>query len=377
MTRLTRTWHLALGLACAAPLGQAVQVPAQPQIQAVLPSATIMQAEPSAPAPMRVQLMINPEITADIERLKAQVQRGATTRQATPGATGAAAEAAWWLGLIYLHGAGTSQEPAQAEQWFDTAVRLGHPLAAAGLALCAIDGCARAPSAPTARRWIAELRRTNTPRALYLEWWLESRTAPLTLTPSTEPGSIALVELPARALLTRAATLGDTQARIELGLDFAAAHRWQAALDQFRAAAPRSDTAAANLATVTGILRAQSAPSAVGTTRWQTALQAAKRQHRGEGVPANYNEAIRLYQQAESLGSEEAGRMLALIYSRPTTAGDINVEWMRQLAYLDMEKSVPTLGSPTSIRLLQRDPTPLFDLMPNAWRERFAGATPR
>jgi TPR repeat protein len=384
-----RLWALvmALCLVCTAPLCLGVEVlapapiqvgpPAAPIIAITPLSVPILRVAPSAPIGMQVQLMLDPEITADIERMKVTASRaGPDARQITPKDREAAAEAAWWLGLIYLHGAGTSLDPVQAQQWFSKAQRLGHPMAAAGLALCAIEGCSGAPSMAEARTWIAELRRTSTPRALYLEWLVESHTAPLTLKTPTEPGTSMLVELPARELLIRAATLDDPQARIELGLDFAAAQKWQAALEQFRAAAPRSGTADANAASVRDILSLKKA-APVATARWHATLLAAKRQHRSASGPANYQEALRLYQQAEAEGSVEATRMLALIFSRPAATGDIDIAWMRQLAYIDLATSTPTLGSPTSVRLLKRDPTPLFDLMPRIWRERFAGATPR
>jgi TPR repeat protein len=101
-------------------------------------------------------------------------------------------------------------------------------------------------------------------------------------------------------------------------------------------------------------------------------LAAARRSHRGEGVPANYVEAIRLYQLAKLRGSIEAQKMLALIYSRPTATGELDVAWMQQLAYLDLSGDTPRPASPAASRSLQREPSPLVDLLPPVWRERIA-----
>lgn len=43
---------------------------------------------------------------------------------------------------------------------------------------------------------------------------------------------------------------------------------------------------------------------------------------------------------------------------------------MQQLSNLDLSKDAPELGTRTSARMLQREPSPLFDLMPEVWRKR-------
>jgi TPR repeat protein len=99
-------------------------------------------------------------------------------------------------------------------------------------------------------------------------------------------------------------------------------------------------------------------------------LAQARRYHRGDGVPSNYTEAIRLYQIAAASGSRPAKRMLELIYSRPAPGGTIDVAWMRQLATMEVspEGSVLTLQAPPTPQLFVRDPTPLFVLIPQEWR---------
>lgn len=380
-------------LALAAGTAAAVDIPPTPPIQAppsaedaiqapppqgqdirLPPPSTVapVQREAEAPATLQVSPLTDPWVTAEVERLKTQAMR------VDPAARGAstarqrrdAAQAAWHLGLIYFHGAGVQQNLPQAQQWFTKAQALGHPLASAGLAMCEIDGCAGPANPLAARPWIQQLRRTSTPRALFLEWLVEYRLSPITFTPGQEPGTSATVALPARDLLTRAANAGDPHARIEIALGLAAARQWRAALTQLELAAPRSGAAAANAAVVRDILAREPSPDSGPPRQAKALLQEARRQHRGEGVTANYSEALRLYRQAEAAGSEEAGRMLALISSRPAADGGVNIEWMRQLAYVDLSQAIPTLGSPATGNRLRREPSPLFDLMPEGWRNR-------
>ena len=96
----------------------------------------------------------------------------------------------------------------------------------------------------------------------------------------------------------------------------------------------------------------------------------ALRYHRGDGVPSNYTEALRLYQVAAANGSKPAQRMLERIYSRPAADGSVDIAWMQQLANLDVTREgavLPTLSAP-SPQLFVRDPTPLYDMIPPPWR---------
>ena len=74
----------------------------------------------------------NPAIERELQRLLRQAEASRT-----PGSTLSSAQAAWQLGLIYLHGAGVRRDPAQAQRWFERAARFRRePLAQAGLAWC-------------------------------------------------------------------------------------------------------------------------------------------------------------------------------------------------------------------------------------------------
>jgi len=98
--------------------------------------------------------------------------------------------------------------------------------------------------------------------------------------------------------------------------------------------------------------------------------------HRGTGRPPDYAQALRLYQAAAAQGSASARRMLALIFSRPQPDGTINLAWMAQLAWLDTSNTLPQLQAHTLSRMMRRDPTPLFDLLPPAWQRALASSAP-
>ena len=334
------------------------------------PFISPLNVEPAGP---RLAPAGDPVTQAELARLRAVAERA-------PGTNGRgsrdAARAAWQLGLAELHGVGGPVQPREAQVWFTRALRLGEPLAAAGLAWCAIDGCG-APSDPTAaRRWIAALRPVDGPRAQYLEWLLETRLAPLQLAPGTrtpgqppqprESAAGAGTALPGRSLLVAAARGGSVHAAIELGLDSAAHRRDQEALEQFRAVAPRSQAAASNAA----IMAQRLAPPEPITTpsAGVVTFALAQRYHRGEGLPANFTEAIRLYRLAQSQGSIPARRMLELIFSRPAADGGIDIDWMQQLTLVDVTGGSPTVNPARTQTLLRRESTPLSDLLPQRWR---------
>lgn len=68
--------------------------------------------------------------------------------------------------------------------------------------------------------------------------------------------------------------------------------------------------------------------------------------------------------------------MLELIFSRPGPDGQIDIAWMQQLAYVNLSKDVVTLDSTTARQSLRREPTPLFDLLPQSLR-KYSSAAPR
>ena len=62
--------------------------------------------------------------------------------------------------------------------------------------------------------------------------------------------------------------------------------------------------------------------------------------------------------------------MLALIFSRPSPTGELDVQWMQELSHLNLSKLAPTLTTITGARMLQREPSLPFDLLPEVWRKR-------
>ena len=173
-----------------------------------------------------------------------------------------------------------------------------------------------------------------------------------------------------RDLLVSAANEGDAQARIELGLEAVTNGDLPAAKSYFQSASARSRAAAANLQLLDTPASTQVRQAAAEPAEAERLLQQAQRQHRGIGVPVNYVEALRLYQAAAAKGNAGAKRMLALIMSRPMPDGSVNIAWMSQLAYLDTANSLPQLDTRAMASMMYRDPTPLFDLLPEAWQRQ-------
>ena len=358
------------------PAVQAVPTPPQPSGQplpaAIEPSgsATAPRIQPSGSPqadPLRLPGPDDPALQAQLNKLRASAlanaRRGSSAEKA-------AARSAWLLGLLYLHGERVPVDRPQAQRWFERARALGEPRAGAGLAWCQIDGCQGPPNPAAARPWIAQVRTADPGLALLLEWWIEERLAPLQAPRPGMPQGTPPAGTDAHTLLLRrAAQAGNADAINELGLASLAAARLPEALTQFRAAADRSGAAASNARLLASRMQqASSAQPAPHTAdEW---LAQARRYHRGDGVPSNYTEAIRLYQIAAASGSRPAKRMLELIYSHPAPDGTVNVAWMRQLAVMEVtpEGAVLTMQAPPTPQLFVRDPTPLYGLVPREWR---------
>ena len=368
-----------------------VPQPTQERIDAPTSAAPRIEAAPTAapgidPRPLddRPRIVAPPVSRASlttrdtqaaqaVDRELRRLQRTAEAPRAV-GSTTASAQAASTLGLIYLHGAGVRRDTALAQSWFEKAARFGRePLAYAGLAWCYIDGCVGPPNPAGAARAIEALRQRYPARAEFLQWVLARRQTPLQV---AAPGmnQNQVLELPQRQLLERSAATGDMHANIELGMDAVSRERFDQAAQYFRRAGPNSQAAKQNLEQLAlrGSSPIQAPRSAGPSASAAEALASARKYHRGQGVPANFVEAMRFYQLAASRGSAEAQRMLALINSRPMPGGGFNPGWMQQLAYVDVGTVIPTVGVLGTTHLLHREPTPLFDLMPAFWRNQMA-----
>ena len=334
-----------------------------PEVQSQQPPQHIHPAELNAAA-LQAPSANDPAQERALQQLRAAAASTSAPRRAA--GQPSPRDAAWLLGLLALHGRAMPEDTAQARRWFERAQLLGHPQAAAGLAWCLMDGCAGPPNPIEARAWIARLHSTDPGRALYLQWRVESQLAPLQIAAA---GAYNPNNTPTRQLLLRAAQAGNAQALNELGLENVSADRLPKALAQFRAAAARSPAAAANARLLANRLQLATRPPQSHPSADQRFAQAL-RYHRGDGVPTNYTEALRLYQAAAASGSKPAQQMLARIYARPRADGTVDTGWMQQLANLDVTREgalLSTLPAP-SPQIFVRDPTPLYDLIPPPWR---------
>jgi uncharacterized protein len=288
-----------------------------------------------------------------------------------------AADAAWLLGLIYAHGAGVAPDSVQAQLWFERALARGQNLGAVGLAWCSIEGCKQAPNLALARTRISNIRTQLPARALYLEWWMLGKNAPLATSlpknsSKTNQDDDAPYRLASRPLLEQAARLGDIHALIELGLEAVALGNKAQARQWFEQASSGGSGAAAHNLLLLDQQQANS-NAAINSHVSMDApalLALAQRNHRGMGQPANYTEAIRLYRMAQAKGSTAARDMLALIFSRPTASGQLDIAWMQRIATLNLSNPSSGPASPASSQVFQRERTPLYDFLPVLWKTR-------
>lgn len=333
----------------------------------------------------------NEQITREIEQLKESALSYPKSDQERI----MAGQASCLLGLLYLHGAAVQADASRAKQWFSLCAHHGEPIASAGLAWCAFDGCQSAPNLLQAQAWTNQLSKTDPPRAAHLRWLIAMQLRPVRPNSAEGLDSLRPTEL---SLLTNSASGGNVHALIELGIIHAQSHDLMRALEFFERASLLSRIAMENASWVRKRIESQSedrlispengpslyAPpqlsSSEQTTKHspghvfsvdqgQASYLAARRSHRGDGVPLNYSEAIRLYQYADAQGNVHAKRMLSLIYSRTTPEGGFDAVWMRQLGDLDVNAPVPKQDVVLGASELRREITPLIDLLPNKWRQ--------
>ena len=330
--------------------------------------------QPSIVAPAVTEESLTARDTQQAQSVDRELRRLLRTADAprVVGSTTQSAQAAWTLGLVYLHGAGVRRDVALAQRRFEQAARFGRePWGYAGLAWCHLEGCTGPPDPAAAARAIDQLRPRHPARAHFLQWVLLNRQTPLQV---AKPGmnQDQVLELPDRQLLEKAAAAGDMHANLELGMEAVTNERFEQAERYFRLAGPQSQAAQDNLQQLAArgsspITAQQKSPLTESATE---ALTTARKYHRGQGVPSNFTEAIRFYRLADQRGSVQARRMLALIYSRPAPGGGIDPGWMQQLAKMDVGTTIPTMGVLGTTHLLHREPTPLYDLMPVFWRDQ-------
>lgn len=348
-----------------APLLPRAQPPFSPEDQGQSSTGGTSQRNERIQQLVRLAMAKPPASVAPRRAPSAQITAGRDLKAMTPG------QASWLLGLIYLHGQGVPLDTTQAEQWFKQAWDQQERIASAGLAWCALDGCSVPANPSQARKWIHVLRQLQPGRALYLDWLLARQLAPVEATTSSRSGPPQNWE----ALLGRALALRDVQAQAAMGRQLFAEDRLAAALQQFTAAAPYSPAAARNVELVKARLALESGVGMDVRTPIRPQLDPttvylqARRLHRGEGVPANYTEALRLYMLADRLGHREASKMLSLIYSRPQASGGLDIAWMQQLADMDISLPSPRMQQPSHPLVLHEDITPLMDWLPMDWRQ--------
>ena len=370
----TRSFGIVLVLAAAGVQAQDRQAPSQVLSQSLPDMVPLLDGATDKSGPElrnEANNALSPVQSQELRQLKEIANSSAQSGTANV----VAARAAWVLGLMYLHGTGVRTDVVQAHQWFEQAYDKGERMASAGLAWCALQGCISMPNVQAAKKWIAVLRAVDPARAHYLEWLSKTRLAPLPVL-SLDPSNPQAGMLGYRQLLVSAAKGGDVNAQIELGLESAALNHYDKALQYFEAAAPRSWVAADNVAIVKEQIISKHAKtgeeiqSPFPSHNAEALFKEARRYHRGEGIPVNYNEAIRLYRMAQTAGSLQAKRMLNLIYARTSPDGQLDMGWMRQLSDADVSGPTPQMGRSAGPKLLHREPTPLYDLLPKLWKTK-------
>ncbi len=319
-----------------------------------------------SPQEMNMNGRLDGQTQIELNQLQAQAN-GPTS---SPAQKARAGQAAWILGLIHLHGAGVPLNPAQAKQWFLRSAEYGHPMARAGLSWCAYDGCQTYPDFAEALTQAQSLMSVDRARALYMMWLIEEKMRPL-----HEVNPSVANEAPAAPspLLQQAADGGNVHAMLEVGIFWVQKKVYSNALVWFERASSDSMAALANVQWVRKHLAqeqsARQTPSSNTLGQSSDALfSRARKYHRGEGTQVNYTEAVRLYREAEAAGSIKARKMLSLIFSRISPDGTMDLAWMRQLAEMDVAAIVPKQEESTESTLMQREPSPLMDLMPLKWR---------
>ena len=286
------------------------------------------------------------------------------------------ANAAWIMGLLTLHGRGLPADVKRAKSWFQIAWQQGEKMASAGLAWCEMVGCGMPPDLAKARYWRTQLSKVNRGRALYFEWLARAKSAPLELPNDVEAKS-TIDKIPHQKLLVEAANAGDIHAHIELGIESAAKNQLEESLQHFVFAEQNSSIVSTNASHIRSEIDQAKSQTKVQKSSFNNAEVAesswrqARRYHRGEGIPINYVEAIRLYRKASDLGHLQAKKMLDLIFSQSVETGAINIFWMQRLSRMDVSGFAPQLPIVDGPVLLAREETGLTDFIPRVWTNAY------
>lgn len=219
------------------------------------------------------------------------------------------------VGLGYSYYVGRQpQNMASARKWFTLAADEEDPRALMALGYLISLSYGGTRDLVEGKELLQRAALRGLPRATYILSVLEAKV----------PGSRKRAE--ARRLLTLAAQAGDYVAQNALGIEYELdgdvrnARVWYAA-----AVAAGSTLAQGNLARLDNATRsgrrAQFDRLRDGVADGDPSLvyELAVRYHKGDGVPRDLNEALRLYRQAAGLGHRGAEEILSLILSKPPT----------------------------------------------------------
>ena len=219
------------------------------------------------------------------------------------------------VGLGYSYYVGRQpQNMASARKWFNLAADAEDPRALMGLGYLVSLSYGGTRDLVEGKELLQRAALRGLPRATYILSVLEAKV----------PGSRKRTE--ARRLLTLAAQAGDYVAQNALGIEYELdgdvrnARIWYTA-----AVAGGSVVAEGNLVrlenTTRSGRRAQFDRLRDGVADGDPSLvyELAVRYHKGDGVPRDLNEALRLYRQAAGLGHRGAEEILSLIVSKPAT----------------------------------------------------------
>jgi len=230
-------------------------------------------------------------------------------------------------GLRAYLGSDTPPDYDRAARAFKAAADAGDARGTMAFAYLQMMGLGVARDLPAARAKLQQASAAGIVRADYLLSLLES----MDKRPQSPQCAAMLRESAARR--------GDAVAENAMGVHYQLqGERVTAELWYQRAADHGSRSAVQNLANLarSEVVKEQVASTTRAAETGQADADAlfvlAQRHHRGDGVPLDYAQALRLYRAAAAKGSEAARQMLGLIQSRPNPDGQIDPVWMQELA---------------------------------------------